>query len=131
MNAIVVHYKELALKGRNRPWFVRMLVRNLKASLAGLGVRAIRVLMGRIEIELGIVSDRKEVSDRLRRVFGIANFSYAGRAPHEIDKLSSIISSDLGERHAASLRVAATRADKRLPFTSPQVERELGALIQK
>ena len=27
MNAIVVHYKELALKGRNRSWFVQVLVR--------------------------------------------------------------------------------------------------------
>jgi ABC-type bacteriocin/lantibiotic exporter with double-glycine peptidase domain len=29
MRSIVVHYKELALKGRNRPWFVQVLVRNL------------------------------------------------------------------------------------------------------
>jgi thiamine biosynthesis protein ThiI len=131
MNAIVVHYKELALKGRNRPWFVRMLVRNLKTALAGLGVRAVRVLMGRLEIELGSKSDREEVTERLRRIFGIANFSYAGRAPNEMGKLSSIVLGDLGERHAASFRVSATRADKRLPFTSPQVERELGAIIQK
>ena len=26
MNSIVVHYKELALKGKNRPWFIQMLV---------------------------------------------------------------------------------------------------------
>ena len=31
MNSIVVHYKELALKGRNRPWFVKLLVRNLRS----------------------------------------------------------------------------------------------------
>ena len=29
MNSIVVHYKELALKGRNRWWFIQHLVRNL------------------------------------------------------------------------------------------------------
>ena len=40
MNSIVVHYKELALKGRNRPWFVQMLVRNLRSALAGLDVAA-------------------------------------------------------------------------------------------
>ena len=34
MNAIVIHYKELALKGRNRPWFVQILVRNLRALCA-------------------------------------------------------------------------------------------------
>ena len=48
MNSIVVHYKELALKGRNRPWFIHTLVRNLQAALGGLHVPAIRSVMGRI-----------------------------------------------------------------------------------
>ena len=52
MTTIVVHYKELALKGRNRPWFIQLLVRNLKTALAGLPIRSVRSLMGRIEIEL-------------------------------------------------------------------------------
>ena len=30
MYSVIVHYGELALKGRNRPWFVSMLVRNPK-----------------------------------------------------------------------------------------------------
>ena len=51
MNSIVVHYKELALKGGNRPWFINTLVRNLKTALGGLDVR-VRAIMGRIEIEL-------------------------------------------------------------------------------
>ena len=42
MRAIVVHYKELSLKGRNRPWFVQLLTRNIKEALAGLGVPAVR-----------------------------------------------------------------------------------------
>src|SRR5262245_51332529 len=110
-NSIVVHYKELALKGRNRPWFVRQLVRNLRRALAGLGVHDVRSVMGRIEIELsappavsagGNVShaDRDgdgsallspewaEVRDRVQQVFGIANFSYAGRAPHDFTALA-------------------------------------------
>jgi thiamine biosynthesis protein ThiI len=131
MNAIVVHYKELALKGRNRPWFVRMLVRHIKMALAGLRVRAVRVLMGRIELELGSENNQKELTERLRRIFGIANFSYAGRGPHEVATLASMILADLGQHQPSSFRVSATRADKRLPFTSPQVERELGALVQK
>jgi len=52
MTTIVVHYKELALKGRNRPWFIQLLVRNLKTALVGLPIRSVRSLMGRIEIEL-------------------------------------------------------------------------------
>jgi len=34
MRSIVIHYQELALKGKNRPWFIGRLVRNLRRALA-------------------------------------------------------------------------------------------------
>ncbi len=131
MNAVVVHYKELALKGKNRPWFIQVLLRNLKTALAGLHVRAFRSSMGRLEIELGPDTPWPEVRARLARVFGIANFSMAGRGPHDFEALASAILADVGDRQPPSFRVSATRADKRLPFTSPQVEREVGGLIKE
>src|SRR5436309_10035603 len=130
MKSIVVHYKELALKGKNRPWFIQLLVRNIKGALAGLHVAAVRSVTGRIELELRPDTPWDEVRDRLRRVFGIANFSYANRGPHDFGALSSAILTDLGGREADSFRVSATRSDKRLPFTSPQVEREVGGIIK-
>jgi thiamine biosynthesis protein ThiI len=131
MNSIVVHYKELALKGRNRPWFIRLLVRNLKTALAGLHVASIKSRMGRIELELGAGAPPDQVRERLRLVFGIANFSYANRGPHDFAALAAAIVKDLGDRQPASFRVSATRSDKNLPFTSPQVEREVGGLIKE
>ena len=131
MTSIVVHYKELALKGKNRPWFIQVLIRNLKTALAGLHVRAFRSSMGRIEIEMGPDSPWPEVRARMERVFGIANFSMAGRGPHDFDALAAAILADVGDRRPPSFRVSATRADKRLPFTSPQVEREVGGLIKE
>src|SRR5713226_7043228 len=139
MNSIVVHYKELALKGRNRPWFIKLLVRNLRAALTGLDVRTIRSVMGRIEIELGnprpepraLSPAWEDVRDRVRRVFGIANFSYAGRGPLDLKALAATILAELEDRKTESFRVSARRADKRFPFTSPQIEREVGGLIQE
>jgi tRNA uracil 4-sulfurtransferase len=131
MKSVVVHYKELALKGKNRPWFIQLLVRNLKVALAGLHVAAVRSIMGRIEIELAGDTPWDEVRARLRRVFGIANFSAANRGPHDFAALAAAILADLGDRDAPSFRVSATRADKRLPFTSPQAEREVGGLIKQ
>ncbi|MBI3401655.1 MAG: tRNA 4-thiouridine(8) synthase ThiI [Acidobacteria bacterium] len=131
MNSIVVHYKELALKGKNRPWFIQMLVRNLKAALAGIHIRAFRSVMGRIEIEMGPETAWEEVRARISRVFGIANFCPANRGPHDFDALASAILEDLGDRETSSFRVSATRADKRLPFTSPTVEREVGGRIKE
>ena len=138
MNSIVVHYKELALKGRNRPWFVQHLVRNLKTALADLDIRSIRSVLGRIDIELDPSQDPhrsrqtwEEARDRVRRIFGIANFSFAGRAPHDFNALASAILGDLGETDTPSFRVSAKRADKRFPFTSPQIEREVGGCIKQ
>src|SRR5205085_10130270 len=59
------------------------------------------------------------------------NFSYAGKAPHDFDALASAILRDLGDRKTPSFRVSARRADKRIPFTSPQIEREVGGLIKE
>jgi thiamine biosynthesis protein ThiI len=131
MNAVVVHYKELALKGGNRPWFIKLLIRNLKTALTGLDVRSVRSVMGRIEIDLGPRASWDAVRERVAPVFGIANFSLAGRAPHDVGQLASAIVADLGDRQVESFRVSASRADKRLPFTSPQIEREVGGLIKQ
>jgi thiamine biosynthesis protein ThiI len=130
MRSIVVHYKELALKGRNRPWFVQLLVRNLRTAVRGIEVTSIRSVMGRIEIDLGPTASFEAVRDRLRPVFGIANFSLAGRASHDFEALANAILADLGDREVASFRVSARRADKRIPYTSPQIEREVGGLIK-
>jgi tRNA uracil 4-sulfurtransferase len=130
MTSIVVHYKELALKGRNRPWFVQLLVRNIRTALRGLSVRSVRSVMGRIEVELGDERSWDEVRDRLRRVFGIANFSCAGRGPLDLPELSAAILRDLEGHHPDSFRVSARRADKRFPLTSPQIEREVGGRIK-
>ena len=130
MNSIVVHYNELALKGKNRPWFVHMLVRNIRTALAGLSVPVVRSVMGRIEIELGR-ADWDAVRQRLRTVFGIQYYSYAGNATLDLDEMAATIVGELGDRNPASFRVTARRTDKRYPLTSPQIEFEVGGRIKE
>jgi thiamine biosynthesis protein ThiI len=110
---------------------VHVLVRNLRTALAGLGAASVRSIMGRIEIEIADPAAWPDVRGRLSRVFGIANYSIAGRAPLEFGAMAAAILRDLGDRHPASFCVRARRADKRFPFTSPQIEREVGGLIKE
>ena len=131
MNSIVVHYQELALKGKNRPWFLGRLVRNLRRALSDLDVQGVRALMGRIEVVLGPGASREEIAERIRRTFGVANFSFARRTPLDLDVLAASILEDLGDRTCDSFRVSVRRADKRFPMTSPQVEREVGGRIKE
>nr|MDP9323405.1 THUMP domain-containing protein [Acidobacteriota bacterium] len=131
MKSVVVHYQEIALKGNNRPWFIARLARNLREATRDLGVREVRVLMGRIEILLAEDADWATVRDRVARVFGVANFAQAGRAPLDVDAIARAILVDLGDRTARTFRVSARRADKRFPMTSPQIEREVGGRIKE
>lgn len=131
MNLVVVHYKELALKGRNRQWFVKLLMRHIRTALGGLGLVSAKSVMGRVELELGEGAPWPEIRDRLSRVFGIANFSYAAKGPLEFDPLADQILGALGDRHPASFRVSVRRADKRFPYSSPQIEREVGGRIKE
>ena len=131
MNSIIVHYQELALKGKNRPWFLGRLVRHLRHAVSDLDVTAVRALMGRIEIVMGPSTPIEAVSERIRQTFGVANFSLAGRSSLDLDAIAQAILRDLGERSCRTFRVSARRADKRFPLTSPQVEREVGGRIKE
>ena len=131
MTSVIVHYQEIALKGRNRPWFIARLVRNLRVATADLDVTSVRALMGRIELSLGPRADWPTIKERLERVFGVANFSMAGRVKLDLDAIAGAILADLGDRSVESFRVSARRADKRYPLTSPQIEREVGGRIKQ
>jgi tRNA uracil 4-sulfurtransferase len=131
MTSIVVHYQEIALKGKNRPWFLGRLVRNVRRALADLDIVEVRVLMGRLEVVLGPRAVYEDVAQRLRQTFGIANFSRARRTPLDLDLLAAAILEDLAGTSVESFRVSVRRADKRFPLTSPQVERELGGRIKQ
>jgi tRNA uracil 4-sulfurtransferase len=131
MQSVIVHYQEIALKGKNRPWFLAKLVRNLRTATADLDVRSVRLLMGRIEVALGPQATWDVVRDRLSRVFGVGNFAKAGRAPLNVEAMAAGILADLGDLQAGTFRVSARRADKRYPLTSPEIEREVGGRIKE
>jgi thiamine biosynthesis protein ThiI len=130
MSAVVIHYGELALKGRNRPWFINTLVRTIRAALAGLDVVDARALVGRIVVRLGPDTEWDEVRQRLARIPGIGNFSEATRVEPDLDVMADAIVKAVAGRTAKSFRIAARRADKRFPVDSPAIEREIGRRVQ-
>jgi thiamine biosynthesis protein ThiI len=130
MPSVIAHYQEIALKGKNRPWFLRRLVRNLRELLDGLSVREIRTPMGRVDIVFERDEDWPEIEQRLSRAFGLANFSLATRVPLDVGAITDGILRDLPAGPVASFRIAVRRADKRFPILSPDLERAIGRRVQ-
>jgi thiamine biosynthesis protein ThiI len=130
VSSVIVHYGELALKGRNRPWFVSTLVRTIRLVLADLDVRDVRFVLGRLEIQFGPLTDWAEVRSRLARLPGIGNFSRAIHVALDLTALGDAIVAALAGHPAGTFRISARRADKRFPYPSPDIERVLGKRVQ-
>ena len=76
-HVIIVHYHELSLKGKNRNWFEKTLLKNIKRHLSNLAFTNISRLSGRIIVE-GIDSKIwNEYADIMSNVIGIRNFILA------------------------------------------------------
>jgi thiamine biosynthesis protein ThiI len=130
VSSVVVHYGELALKGRNRPWFLHTLVRVIRAALRDLRIGSVQALIGRIIISFDDPDDWPEIRARLARLPGIGNFAFAHHVPADLDVITRAIVEGVRGRHAASFRVLARRADKRFPIPSPDIERHVGTQVQ-
>jgi thiamine biosynthesis protein ThiI len=131
MRCAIVHYHELALKGRNREFFEQRLIRNIRIALKDLAVPRIESLRSRIRVVLPDHLSDQAVKDRLARVFGIANFSLAHSVPlnlvqPDLTLLTHEIGTAVAQRTFQSFRVTAKRADKRLALTSMDVEKAVG-----
>lgn len=126
---ILIHYGELALKGLNRPFFEKKLVENIRKALAGLEYGKIRKTRGRIILELNEESDEREFEESLKRVFGVAWFAFCYKTEASLDNIKQLVGNAFRMEPNTKTRVAAKRADKALPFTSMDVNRELGAYL--
>jgi tRNA uracil 4-sulfurtransferase len=128
---VVVHYHEIALKGKNRPMFVRRLGENLRAATQGLGVKEVRRLTGRLVLMLTPTAAVEEIRRQVARVPGIANFALAYRTPLELETLQEAIVRALAGRTFQTFRVQTKRGFKAFPLTSPEINRDVGHYLQQ
>src|SRR5262245_19148937 len=105
MRSVIIHYQELALKGKNRPWFISTLVRGIRAALGDLGVIAVRALMGRIEVQLGPGTPWDEVQRRLAGTPGIGNFALATHVAPDLDGIAEAIVAAVRDFPARRFRI--------------------------
>jgi thiamine biosynthesis protein ThiI len=127
---IIARYHEIALKGRNRPFFVDKLARNLRRATSDLGGK-VQVMAGRVGIEVPDAAPWETVRERISTVFGIANFSRTHSVPLDLPALEQAVVASLAERPFQSFRISTRRSYKAFPMNSGAIDRALGAAVQK
>lgn len=128
MNRIIVHYNEIALKGKNRPRFENALLRHVRKALDGR-VRDVRKSQGRLVCVPTEGSDPEQIAAALRHVPGVANFSFGISAPKEIDAIGAQAVRLLAETEFTTFGVKTKRADKSFPLDSQEISRRVGAAV--
>ena len=130
----VYHPHELTLKGKNRSQFENQLSENLRAQMKENGVNVIKIekITGR-HFLIAPSSDEEKVREVSPRVFGIANYARCYQIDRDFELLKTSVLDHFKEllknRTIESFRVSCSRVDKRFQMQSPQVCKEIGAVI--
>ncbi len=131
MDSVLIRYHEIALKKGNRQYFTELLKRNLLAAVKDLGPKEIRSLPARLLLTFKKDIDAEIAIQRIRTVFGVANFSVVERTPRDINALRTRILESLNGTQFDSFRIETQRGDKTFPLTSPEINRQLGAAVKE
>lgn len=127
---ILCHYGEIALRGKNRPFFERKLVENIKKKLAKDNIQKVKRISGRILIELSENFRKRVITDKLKDIFGIVNFSFCKKTNLNLKEISKSVISYLKEKKFNSFKVETKRSYKEFPFTSQKINQILGKEIK-
>jgi thiamine biosynthesis protein ThiI len=126
---ILVRYGEIALKGGNRAFFIKQLIRNIKKALGGIDHRIIKD-QGRILVELAKGSDDLDAAiNSLKRVFGIVSISRVVKVEKNLDTIKQKALQMVNRQQLCTFKVESKRADKTFPSNSPEICRQVGAYI--
>jgi tRNA uracil 4-sulfurtransferase len=130
MTRIIVRYAEIALKGSNRHIFVRQLKNNI-IRILGVSPRAVKHHHHQFTVRVRD-SEIDQMLEKLRKVFGIAWFAPTHTCPSNMQAITQS-GVEVARRNidpSKTFAIRAQRPDKSLPFTSVDIERQLGEAVR-
>ncbi|MGH2746995.1 MAG: tRNA uracil 4-sulfurtransferase ThiI [Actinomycetota bacterium] len=130
MDALVAHYHEIGLKGRNRRFFEDALTRNLKRALRGTGYRRAREGFGRITVEFDEGASIDEAAARAARVFGIAYVGVGVKVVQDMDEIAQSAIALMRAQPFESFSVRARRTYSGFPHRSHEINVVVGQAIK-
>jgi thiamine biosynthesis protein ThiI len=140
-NILIIRYGEIALKGMNKPYFEKTLLRRIRAAMAQAvqsdgGVRI--AADGGLLIACGPALEDAAAEERLIRqilkVFGVSTVSKAWRIQaRELTDIRAAAAAWMEQRLRegcpVTFKVFGKRADKTYPITSPELAADIGEAI--
>ena len=127
---ILIHYHEIALKGKNRSWFERQLIDNIKHQLSGLPYSKVHLTAARIFC-FGIDKSLwNGYASRLKKVMGIKHAILMDQVASDIDIIQTVAADQLEGLEFSSFRISARRQYKEFHLSSQKINQVVGQYIQ-
>ncbi|HEX2049830.1 MAG TPA: tRNA uracil 4-sulfurtransferase ThiI [Actinomycetota bacterium] len=130
MDALVAHYHEIGLKGRNRDFFESALERNLRRALRGTGYRRVRRGFARVVADFEPGARLDDALERAARVFGVAYVGLGTRVAADMDEITAAALDVMRPEPFASFAVRARRTHSSFGARSNDVNVVVGRAIQ-
>jgi len=131
--AFLVKYGEIGLKGSNRHIFENALKNRILDSLRPLGDYTVIREQGRIFVECPEGYDYEDTVEALGRVFGVIGFCPVKVVETtEWETVKQAVGDFVEEMYPQknfTFKMAAKRADKQYPFTSPEICANMGEYL--
>ena len=86
-NHIIIHYDEITLKGKNRPFFERALARNIEEMLKEINCGKIYKELGKFITDTNEQTETREIKEILKNIPGISNFTPAVSCEKDIKEI--------------------------------------------
>lgn len=124
---ILIRFGEIFLKGKNRGYFEKQLLTNIRECLKGFNVEVKRI-SGRYLVYNYAENVEFDLIDRLTKIPGIFSFSPAICLDTNFDEISNV-SVEIMKNLSGTFKVETNRADKTLPLNSMQISSKIGGDI--
>ena len=128
---LLIKFGEIVLKGLNRPFFEKTLVKNIKNALSDFEGLSITRAQSTIYIEPDDKTDIEAVIGRLTKVIGVLSVTRACVVEKDIDAICEAAVNYVGQdlQEGLSFKVEAKRSDKLFAMKSPEICREVGGYL--
>lgn len=126
---ILVRFGEIFLKGKNRGFFEKTLVQNIKKAVSVFGAEVVKV-PGRYVVRGFSSVDELDVAKRISCIPGVLSYSIAVAIETDIDVIEKT-AVELMQNKVGTFKVETNRADKTIELNSMQISAKIGGGILK
>lgn len=123
---ILLRFGEIYLKGKNKGYFERVLLNNIKHSLNDYDCKIVKI-SGRYLVTDFDEMDLISIINKLSKVFGLTSLSIATEFETSKENIENYLKEF--KTNATNFRVSVKRADKTFPIASNEYEKELGGIV--